>query len=98
VSRAGLNTALIAVDATDESLARFDADPARFLRSFDLTSDERSALERWDYARLYALGAHPFILFQAVRSLGEVRGRPVPEIVAEYRAAVEPLGYPDFTT
>jgi hypothetical protein len=98
VSKAGLNMVLLAIDASVESLARFEEDPVAFVRSFDLSSEERQALVEWDYGQMYALGAHPFILFQAVRSLAEGRGIGIPDLLADYRAAVEPHGYPDFAT
>lgn len=98
MSRAELNLALLDIDRDDDSLRAFDADPAGFLEGRRLSHDERVALETWDHGTLYALGAHPFILWQAVRSLSALRGEDLPDLIVRYRSAVEPHGYPDFAT
>jgi hypothetical protein len=76
---------------------RFLADPAADLseRPF-LTDEEREALRQIDYATLYRLGAHPFLLFGwtvRVRRATDLRS-----LIQEYRTAVAPYGYPDFAT
>jgi hypothetical protein len=98
VSRAELDLALLDIDRDDQSLRGFAADPAGFLAGRRLSHDERVALEAWDLGALYALGAHPFILWQAVRSLSVLRGEELGDLIGRYRAAVESHGYPDFAT
>lgn len=98
MSRAELDLALLDIDRDDGSLRAFDADPAAFLDGRRLSHDERVALETWDHGTLYALGAHPFILWQVVRSLSALRGEELADLIERFREAVEPHGYPDFTT
>jgi hypothetical protein len=98
VSRGEMNLAILEIERDDDTMAAFDRDPAGFLQGFRLSSVERRALESWDHGALYALGAHPFILWQAVRSVAVMRGEPLDELVERYRAAVSPHGYPDFST
>jgi hypothetical protein len=98
VSRSELNLALLAIDRDEAALAAFEADPAGFVEPYRLSTDERRALETWDHGALYVLGAHPFILWQAVRSISLLRGEALDALVERYRAAVVPHGRPDFTT
>ncbi len=98
MSRAELNLALLAIDRDDDTLTAFEADPAGFVHPYRLSTEERRALETWDHGALYALGAHPFILWQAVRSISVVRGESLSDLIEGYRAAVVPHGRPDFTT
>lgn len=98
MSRAELNLALLAIDRDQTTLAAFDTDPSGFVEPYRLSTDERRALESWDHGALYALGAHPFILWQAVRSVSVLRGEPLDALVESYRSAVAPHGRPDFTT
>jgi len=50
---------------------------------------------RIDYPTLYAAGVHPFLLNGFVNRVwpGD-RGK----LMAEYRAKIAPMGYPDFST
>ena len=102
---------LVTIGRTDEALAAFVHDPAAFIDGWEartpvpphpaggrLTPEERAAFEAWDYAALYRMGAHPYLLWHWVRAIF-VPGRSSPEaLVAEYRHRVGPLGYPDFAT
>ena len=72
----------------------FLADSAAYVRDGDLTEAERAALANCDHAALYAMGAHPFLLWAFVRA-GRADGGPN---VQEYTAALAPLGTPDFGT
>ncbi len=73
----------------------FLADPAAYLEGRDLTDEERTALSALDYATLYKLGAHPFLLFGwAVRA----HKRELRSFVQEYKEAIKPYGYPDYGT
>jgi hypothetical protein len=98
MSRAELNMALLDIDRDDAALAAFDADPAAFLAGRGLSHDERDALEQWDIGALYALGAHPFVLFQAARSRSVRAGEALGDFLSAYHQSIAPHGYPDFTT
>ena len=47
---------------------------------------------------LYALGAHPFLLFQVARSLAVHKGMSMPDLLRQYRETVTPHGTPDYIT
>ena len=98
MSRGLINIVLYDIDQTHETLTAFREDPASFLNTYRLSTGERNAFETWDYGALYAMGAHPFLLFQTVRSLAALDEVPLPTLLADYRAAIEPHGYPDFIT
>jgi hypothetical protein len=89
---------LYEIDQTAESIERFTTDRAGFLDGYRLTGTERAAFEAWDYGALYAMGAHPFLLFQVVRSLAVREGAAMPQIIEEYREAISPHGAPDYIT
>jgi len=100
-----VNKVIWEVDRTDDGLAAFKADPARLLDAWTgsseggpLTGEERHALETRDYGWLYAMGANPFLLWQFARSVSVPDEMAVEELIASFRAAVEPHGYPDFHT
>ena len=73
----------------------FKADTEKFLEGRDLTEEERSALIDIDYATLYRLGAHPFLLNGFTRLVW--KGDKA-ALNAEYRKKIAPFGYPDFST
>jgi hypothetical protein len=105
MSRYLVNKVIWEVDRTDEGLAEFKADPAGFLGVWiessgggPLTRDERRAIEARDYGRLYAMGANPFLLWQFARSVSVPDEMTVEGLIASFRDAVAPHGYPDFHT
>lgn len=64
-----------------------------------LTHDEREAFASEDWETLYAMGAHPYLLFHFVLAVDMARGgTPWPQFVEWYRSFVVPHGRPDFTT
>ncbi len=73
----------------------FKADTEKFLEGRDLTDEERKALIDVDYATLYRLGAHPFLLNGFTRLVW--KGDKA-ALNAEYRKNIAPFGYPDFST
>lgn len=100
------------VESSDANLARYLADPAAFVAAWEtraarsrvplpdagtLTDEERRAFVDRDYAQLYRLGAHPYLLWHFTEAVwvGEI---PWPELKERYREAVAPHGSPDFTT
>jgi len=98
VSLGAVDVALYDLDQTVESMDGFLTNPVTFLSGYDLTPGERSAFESWDYGALYGMGAHPFLLFQAVRSIESHRGRSIQETLEAYRGAIGPHGRPDYIT
>lgn len=113
MSRAEINMLLIDIDLTYESVRSYREDPAGFVNVWEtkgrnriagrrvggvLTPEERRAFMSFDYAALYRLGAHPFILWQMVRSVAVTQTTTVDEVIADYRRKIEPLGHPDFGT
>jgi len=73
----------------------FKADTEKFLQGRELTEEERKALIAVDYATLYKLGAHPFLLNGFTRLVW--KGDKA-ALNAEYRKNIAPFGYPDFST
>ena len=103
-----VNKLMWEVERSEDSLNAFRHDPGSFLDRWEaaeakppypeggkLTAEERAALEAVDYRTLYAMGAHPFILWQFVRALWTEDPAP---LVTRYREAIADLGYPDFAT
>ncbi|HKX75744.1 MAG TPA: hypothetical protein VJR05_10185 [Acidimicrobiia bacterium] len=108
MSRYMVNKLMWEVERSQDSLTAFRHDPGGFLDRWEatepeppypeggkLTATERAALEAVDYRTLYAMGAHPFILWQFVRALSTEDPAP---LVTRYREATADLGYPDFAT
>jgi Aromatic-ring-opening dioxygenase LigAB, LigA subunit len=67
----------------------------KFLEGRELTAEEKKALIDVDYATLYRLGAHPFLLNGFTRLVW--KGDKA-ALNAEYRKNIAPFGYPDFAT
>ena len=77
------------------ALKRFKKSPSTYLAGRDLTSIESEALAGIDYATLYSLGAHPFLLYGfTVRVWPGDRAK----LRSQYRQNIAPFGYPDFST
>ncbi len=109
MSKYMINKLIREIELSDTNLAAFLADKPGFVagwlsggagpetRSDDrmLTDEERRAFETRDYTTLYALGAHPYLLWHWVEAvyLHEV---PWPALVEQFRVAVTPIGWPDY--
>jgi hypothetical protein len=98
MSRGTIDIVLYEIDQTAQTIEDFTTDPDGFLAGFDLSDVERVAFVDWDYGTLYALGAHPFLLFQVARSLAVHNGMSMPDLLRQYRETVTPLGTPDYIT
>jgi hypothetical protein len=61
------------------------------------SDEERTALIERDYAKLYALGAHPFMLWSFAEAVW-AREIPSRDLMQQYREKTSPFGYPDFGT
>ncbi|HEY7064577.1 MAG TPA: hypothetical protein VII06_24095 [Chloroflexota bacterium] len=78
----------------ERAVAAYLADTPAYLAGRDLSAEEQAALRGGDYATLFRLGAHPFLLWAFTRA-ALPNGGPTPQ---EYTAALLPLGTPDFAT
>jgi hypothetical protein len=108
VSRYMLNKFLRSVEMSDAAVAAYVADPDGFLRSWldgaagrdarpddrELTAEEARAFSERDFAALYVLGAHPYLLWHFTEAV-YIHETTWPELNERYRAAVRPHGYPD---
>ncbi len=97
MSRYSMDKALRQLVLDPAQRERFRADPAGFLAGYDLADAERAAFLAEDYATLYALGAHPFLLWSFTEAIW-VHEVPRDELVRDYKAKTAAIGYPDFTT
>ena len=95
MSRYGMDKVMREVVMDEKVAAVFRADTERFLEGRDLTDEEREALIKVDYATLYRLGAHPFLLNGFTRLVWKGDRAT---LNAEYRKKIAPHGYPDFST
>ena len=62
-----------------------------------LTAEEREALATKDYAKLYALGAHPFTLWSFTEAVW-AHEIPREQLVRDYKEKTALIGYPNFKT
>jgi hypothetical protein len=93
------------VNMVPAALAAYRDDPAGYLREYErtappaaeLTADERAALLGKDYAALYALGAHPYLLWSFIEA-ALVPPMPRAELVESFRVAARAAGYPEWST
>jgi hypothetical protein len=113
MSRYLVNKLMWEVDRSDEAVEGFKADAGVVLDEWEartlhpmppypeggtLTVDERRAIENRDYGSLYAMGVNPFLLWQFARAISVPEETSIEELVASFREAAEPHGYPDFFT
>ena len=82
----------------DANCDRFVADPEQYLAGRDLNEAERSALVGHDWAKLYALGGHPFLLFHAVFRVGAPDKLMNMPLFKQYMNSIQGMGTPDFST
>jgi hypothetical protein len=82
----------------EDALDAFIEDPEAYLADRQLDDGERKALRDCDYAALWTMGAHPFILFGFVRRVLGAQGQTFEQISRSYKAAIEPLGRPSYAT
>ena len=113
MSRYMVNKLLWEVESSGDNLDTFKHDPAGFVASWELaaatpqppypaggtlTDEERRACVDVDFAALYAMGAHPYLLWHFVRAVLVSDTMPVEELSDALKRAVKPLDRPDFTT
>lgn len=103
MSRYLVNKFIHMVNMNEEWEKEYKSNPRAFVEKWEkgqklkLTSEEREALCNRDYAKLYALGAHPFTLWSWTEA---VWGQEVPreKLVKDYKEKTARIGYPDFKT
>lgn len=113
MSRYTVNKILYEVDGSDALLDSFRGDPSGFVawwrslveepeppypRGGVLSDEEADAIVGLDFGGLYAMGAHPFLLWQFARSVCVPGQMTNEELIASFRDAVAPHGSPDFST
>lgn len=113
MSRYMLNKLMWEVERNDDDLAAFIDDPAGFVATWQrryeapvspyplggvLTEEEREACVDADYVRLYAMGAHPYLLWHFVRAVYVPDPMTVSELSDALKEAVALLERPDFAT
>jgi hypothetical protein len=94
VSRYAVDKVMRELIQDERAVAAYLADTPAYLAGRDLSAEERAALLGGDYATLFRLGAHPFLLWAFTRAVLP-NGGPTPQ---EYTAALLPSGTPDFAT
>ena len=73
---------------------RVTSDEETHVHSF--TDEERSALAAQDFERLYAMGAHPFLLWTLMLPILERQHGNFRAVADFYTARIRPYGRPDF--
>jgi hypothetical protein len=103
MSRYTVNKLMRQVLLDDDALAAYRDDPERYVAAHgDLTPPEAAALGTADYGALYALGAHPYLLWSFTEA-ALVPPMSRPDLVQAFRTAAAraagPDGHaPDFAT
>jgi hypothetical protein len=91
------------VNMNEAAEKEYKADAAAFVEKWEkgeklkLSLEERDALARRDYGKLYALGAHPFMLWSFTEAVW-VHEVPREELVKDYKEKAAKTGYPNFKT
>ena len=97
MSRYQMDKAMRQIVRNRDDREAFLKDREVFLKDRDLTDDERKAIIEVDYPKLYAIGAHPFLLYLLVNALG-VLPKDHREARLEYCNKIAPHGRPDYST
>ena len=114
MERFNVNKFIAYVEASDAAVREYVADPVGYVQAWvargaasrvpvadggPLSPESAAALGATDYATLYRMGAHPYILWHfAEAALVWAGDKTWPELKEEFRAAVAADGNPDFTT
>jgi hypothetical protein len=103
MSKYVMNKLIHLVNMNEEAEKEYKMRPRKFVEKWEKTqklkqeSQEREALATKDYAKLYALGAHPFTLWSFTEAVW-VQEKPRDELIADYKAKAAKTGYPSFKT
>ena len=91
------------VNMNERAEKEYKTNPVAFVEKWEkgeklkLSPEERGALARRDYGKLYALGAHPFLLWSFTEAVW-VHEIPREELVKDYKEKAAAAGYPNFKT
>lgn len=91
------------VNMNEAAEKEYTSSPRAFVEKWEkgqklnFTGEEREALSNRDYAKLYALGAHPFTLWSFTEAVW-VYEVPREELLKDYKQKTARIGYPDFKT
>jgi len=91
------------VNMSEAAEKEYKSDPRAFVEKWEnaqklkLAAEEREALAKRDYGKLYALGAHPFTLWSFTEAVW-VPEMPREDLVKDYKEKAAKVGYPDFKT
>lgn len=103
MSKYAMNKLIHLVNMNEEAEKGYKANPRAFVEKWEktqklkLTAEEREALSTKDYGKLYALGAHPFMLWSFTEAVW-IDETPREQLVADYKAKAAKAGCPDFKT
>ena len=103
MSKYSMNKLIHLVNMNEEAEKEYVANPRAFVEKWEksqklkLQPEEREALATKDYGKLYALGAHPFMLWSFTEAVW-IHERPREQLVADYKAKTAKAGYPNFKT
>jgi len=98
-----MNKLIHHVNMSQSAEDEYTANPRAFVEKWEktqklkFTPEEREALAAKDYAKLYALGAHPFTLWSFTEAVW-IHEKSREELVADYKAKAAKAGYPNFKT
>ena len=98
-----MNKLIHLVNMNEAAEKEYKSNPAGFVEKWEkeqklkLTPEEREALAKRDYAKLYALGAHPFMLWSFTEAVW-AHEVPREELARDYKEKAAKVGYPDFKT
>ncbi len=114
MNRFEIDKFLTHVEASDAEVLSYVADPAQYVQSWTdrgaaarvpvpdggrLSREAAAALGAVDYATLYRMGAHPYVLWHFAEAALVWAGELTwPELKEQFREAVLADGNPDFTT
>lgn len=114
MSRYDVDKFIVFVEAFDGEVRAYTADPAGYVERWiargtasrtpvadggRLSVDERAALSAVDYAKLYEMGAHPYVLWHFAEAVLVWNGDLTwPELKEQFREGVRDFGNADFAT
>jgi len=103
MSKYVVNKFIHLVNMNEWAEKEYKADAVAFVDKWEkgeklkLSAEERDALATRDYGKLYALGAHPFMLWSFTEAVW-VDEIPREELVKDYKEKAANAGYPNFKT
>lgn len=109
MSKYVMNKFMRAVEMSDAEVAAYVGDPAAYVDRWvgsaaptarwgddrSLSAAEQAAFAQRDYEALYALGAHPYLLWHFTEAV-YIHETTWPELVERYRQAVSQHAAPDY--